>query len=253
VPLHLGVSRADSSRRLGAASPSWEPPPTAPQPVARHRGGGSPAPFLPSPPRRWACGWSPERGARPLTPSDYSGCGGAIIAPRGLLRAGRWLAASTAVLGAIGGSANAARHWIAALLGACRPRPRPPHYSIHNGRATVACCEWHTGHDASNHPCLSRTCDDVGTAAAAPAAWLLEGCCCCCCCCTCRLLDDGPQPISSTIRIQPPVTAAAFAAQPLSRRVLRGLHSQSPGLWRMPRLHSVCRQARLTGRLLALR
>ena len=119
VPLHLGVSRADSSRRLGTASPSWEPPPTAPQPVARHRGGGSPAPFLPSPPRRWACGWSPERGARPLAPSDYSGGGGAIIAPRGLLRAGRWLAASTAVLGAIDGSANAARHWIATLLGAC--------------------------------------------------------------------------------------------------------------------------------------
>ena len=119
VPLHLGVSRADSSCRLGTASPSWEPPPTAPQPVARHPGGGSPAPFLPSPPRRWACGWSPERGARPLPPSDYSGCGGAIIAPRGLLRAGRWLAASTAVLGAWVGSASAARHWIATFLGAC--------------------------------------------------------------------------------------------------------------------------------------
>eukprot|EP01047_Picozoa_sp_COSAG01_P029047 COSAG01_NODE_1978_length_8747_cov_87.182007_7_plen_246_part_00 len=83
VPLHLGVSWADSSRQLTAASPCWEPPPTAPEPMARHPGGGPPALFLPSPPRRWACGQSPERGARPLPPSDYSRCGGAIIAPRG--------------------------------------------------------------------------------------------------------------------------------------------------------------------------
>ena len=89
VPLHLGVSRADSSRRLGTASPSWEPPPTAPQPVARHPGGGPPALFLSSPPRRWACGWSPERGARPLPPSDYSGCGRGHHCFAGLLRARR--------------------------------------------------------------------------------------------------------------------------------------------------------------------
>ena len=106
VPLHLGVSRADSSRRLGAASPSWEPPPTAPQPVARHPGGGSPALFLPSPPRRWACGWSPERGARPLPPSDYSRCGGAIIASRGLLRAEPWRALNCCMHGRSGGRAN---------------------------------------------------------------------------------------------------------------------------------------------------
>ena len=83
VPLHLEVSRADSSRQLTAASPCWEPPPTAPEPMARHPGGGPPALCLPSPPRRWTCGWSPGRGARPLPPSDYSRCGGAIIAPRG--------------------------------------------------------------------------------------------------------------------------------------------------------------------------
>ena len=63
--------------------PCWAPPPTAPKPMARHPGGGPPALFLPSPPRRWACGQSPERGARPLPPSDYSRCGGAIIAPWG--------------------------------------------------------------------------------------------------------------------------------------------------------------------------
>ena len=119
VPLDLLLGRPGSSRRLAAASPSWEPLPTAPEPVARHPGGGSPALFLPSPPRRWACGWSPERGARPLPPSDYSGCGGAIIAPRGLLRAGRWPALSTAVLGAWVGSASAAHQWIATLLEAC--------------------------------------------------------------------------------------------------------------------------------------
>ena len=113
----------------------------------RHPGGGSPAPFLPSPPRRWACGWSPERGARPLAPSDYSGCGGAIIAPRGLLRAGRWLVASTAVLGAWVGSANGARQWIATLLEACA---WPPGHAMCTRRsvdqtyiephASEACC-----------------------------------------------------------------------------------------------------------------
>ena len=75
VPLHLLLGRPGSSRWLAATSPSWEPPPTPPQPVARHPGGGSPALFLPSPPRRWAHGWSPGRGARPLPSSDYSGCG----------------------------------------------------------------------------------------------------------------------------------------------------------------------------------
>eukprot|EP01047_Picozoa_sp_COSAG01_P056088 COSAG01_NODE_6319_length_3737_cov_4.264156_2_plen_171_part_00 len=115
-------ARADSSRWLGAASPSWEPPPTAPQPVARHPGGGSPALFLPSPPRRWARGWSPERGARPQPPSDYSGCGGAIIAPQGLLgrpggRGVGWLAASANWLAALSPPAVATGH--------ARPDQRP--------------------------------------------------------------------------------------------------------------------------------
>ena len=89
VPLDLLLGRPGSSRRLAAASPSWEPLPTAPEPVARHPGGGSPALFLPSPPRRWAHGWSPGRGARPLPSSDYSGCGRGHHCFAGLLRARR--------------------------------------------------------------------------------------------------------------------------------------------------------------------
>ena len=63
VPLHLGISRANSLRQLTATSPCcWEPPPTAPEPMARHAGRGPPALCLPSPPRRWTCGQRPERG-----------------------------------------------------------------------------------------------------------------------------------------------------------------------------------------------
>ena len=71
-------------------------------------------------PRGDGCVGGALSGGRGLYPHlTTRGVAGPSLLRRAFLRAERWLAASTAVLGAWVGSANADRHWIATLLGAC--------------------------------------------------------------------------------------------------------------------------------------
>jgi hypothetical protein len=74
--------------------------------MARHPGGGPPALFLPSPPRRWACGQSPERGAGPYPHRTTRGVAGPSLHRGGLLRAEPRRALNSCMQGLSGGRSN---------------------------------------------------------------------------------------------------------------------------------------------------